>query len=183
MRDFGLVTVLAVGGLIISGAAKALTLSSPDFDSDGRFANEQVFNGWGCVGGNLSPALNWAGAPPGTKSFAISMYDPEAPTGSGFWHWWVANIPAEAASLPKGAGDVKGSGLPSGATQVRNDFSVIGYSGPCPIKGTTHHYLVTLFALDAKRLDIDDKSSPAVVGFYVHAHTLEKVTLTGLWGR
>jgi phosphatidylethanolamine-binding protein (PEBP) family uncharacterized protein len=134
IRDFGLATVLAVGGLIISGAAEALTLPSPDLESNGRFADEQVFNGWRCAGKNLSPALNWAGAPQGTKSFAVSMFDPEAPTGSGFWHWWVANIPEKVDSLTKGAGDVNGSGLPREATQVRNDFSVIGYSGPCPIR-------------------------------------------------
>jgi Raf kinase inhibitor-like YbhB/YbcL family protein len=158
-------------------------LTSPDIKQGGRIADEQVFDGWDCTGKNLSPALSWSGAPKGTKSFAVSVYDPDAPTGSGFWHWSVANIPGDATGLPKGAGDAKGSNLPAGALQVRNDFSATGYGGPCPPKGKPHHYVVTVSALDVEKLDVDQNASPAVVGFYVHAHTLAKATLTGLWGR
>src|SRR5208282_885718 len=118
----------------------------------GKIADEQVFNSFGCSGQNVSPSLAWSGAPKGTKSFAVSMYDPDAPTGSGFWHWWVANIPASAASLPKGAGDAAGAALPAGSLQVRNDFSAIGYGGPCPPKGKPHHYRVTIYALDVDKL-------------------------------
>jgi Raf kinase inhibitor-like YbhB/YbcL family protein len=183
MSRFGYFIAVAIGGSAISGSAHALDLTSPDLNSEGRFADEQAFNSWGCAGKNVSPALAWSGAPSGAKSFAISVYDPEAPTGSGFWHWWVADIPADVSSLAKGAGDDKGSGLPAGAIQVRNDFGLMGYSGPCPIKGTTRHYLITLFALDEEKLHIDDNSSPAVVGFNAHAHTLAKAVLTGTWGR
>jgi Raf kinase inhibitor-like YbhB/YbcL family protein len=183
MFRFGYFITVVIGGAAISGAADALNLTSPDLQANGRFADEQAFDGWGCAGKNISPALSWTEAPAGTKSFAISVYDPEAPTGSGFWHWWVANIPANVSSLAKGAGDGKGLQLPNGSIQLRNDFSLVGYSGPCPIKGTTHHYLVTLFALDVEKLDINSDSSPAFVGFNVHAHTLEKVVLTGVWGR
>jgi Raf kinase inhibitor-like YbhB/YbcL family protein len=182
MRNFVLTTALVLSGVASVGAASALTLTSPDIKPGGKMADEQVFNGWGCPGQNLSPALNWSGAPKQTKSFAISVYDPDAPTGSGFWHWWVANIPASATSLPKGAGDAKGAGLPAGALQVRNDFSLVGYGGPCPPKGKPHHYHVTVFALDVEKLDIDANASPAVVGFNANAHTLAKATLTGLWG-
>ena len=182
MRNVAFWTALIVGGLAGAGAANALTLTSPDIKQGARMADEQVFNGWGCPGKNVSPELSWSGAPKGTKSFAVSVYDPDAPTGSGFWHWWVANIPASATSLPKGAGDAAGTGLPAGSLQVRNDYSAVGYGGPCPPKGKPHHYRVTVYALDVEKLDVDANASPAVVGFNVHAHMLAGATLTGMWG-
>ena len=110
------------------------------------------------------------------------MYDPDAPTGSGFWHWYVVNIPADVTSLAKGAGDPKANALPAGAVQARNDFGAIGYGGPCPPKGSKpHHYQFTVFALDVDKLDVNESASPAVFGFNVLAHTLAKATLTGLW--
>jgi len=183
MRTIAFWTALIVGGVASAGAASALTLTSPDIRQGGRIADEQVFNGWDCTGKNVSPELRWTGAPRGTKSFAVSIYDPDAPTGSGFWHWWVANLPASATSLPKGAGDAGGAALPAGALQVRNDFSLTGYGGPCPPKGKPHRYQVTVYALNLDKLGVDANASPAVVGFYVHAHTLASATLTGLWGR
>jgi Raf kinase inhibitor-like YbhB/YbcL family protein len=180
MRVFAFATAMALGGMTSAGA---LTLTSPDIKQGARIADEQVFNGWDCTGKNVSPGLSWSGAPKGVKSFAVSVYDPDAPTGSGFWHWWVANIPADATSLAKGAGDDKGAGLPAGSLQVRNDFSAIGYGGPCPPKGKPHHYVISLYALDLDKLGVDQNASPAVIGFYVNAHTMAKATLTGLWGR
>ena len=109
------------------------------------------------------------------------MYDPDAPTGSGFWHWWVVNIPANVSSLPKGAGG--GVGLPAGAMQGRNDFSATNYGGPCPPPGKPHRYQITVYALDVDKLDVDQNASPAVIGFNAHAHTLAMTTLTGLYGR
>jgi Raf kinase inhibitor-like YbhB/YbcL family protein len=176
-----LASVTLAGVAFGAGAAGAMTVTSPDIRAGAKFANEQVFNGWDCTGGNVSPALSWTGAPKDTKSFAVSMYDPDAPTGSGFWHWWVANIPASVTSLPKGAGG--GTGLPTGAVQAHNDFSLPGYGGPCPPKGKPHHYIITVYALKVDKLDIDDKASGAVFGFYANANTLAKATLTGLWGR
>ena len=167
--------------LTSASAANAMTLTSPDIKPGGKIAAEQVFNGWDCTGKNVSPALAWSGAPKGTKSFAVSIFDPDAPTGSGFWHWWVADLPASTTSLPKDAGS--GKGLPLGAVQVRNDFSLSGYGGPCPPKGSTHHYQITVYALDVDKLDIDANASLAVVGFNVHGHTLAKATLTGVYGR
>ena len=181
MRTIAFATAAIAGGLARGSAANALTLTSTDIKQGGKIANEQVFNSFGCTGQNMSPALAWSGAPKGTKSFAVSMYDPDAPTGSGFWHWWVANISADTSSLPKGAGS--GTGLPAGALQVRNDFGAIGYGGPCPPPGKPHRYQITVFALDVDKLDVDEKTSPAVVGFNVHGHTLAKTTLTGLYGR
>jgi Raf kinase inhibitor-like YbhB/YbcL family protein len=168
----------------IGGAANALTLTSADIKPGARIADEQVFSSFGCTGKNVSPALNWSGAPKGTKSFALSVYDPDAPTGSGFWHWVVFNIPADVTSLPKGAGDPKSDAAPKGAVQSRTDFGTPGYGGPCPPKGDKpHHYQFTIFALDTDKLDTDENSSPAFVGFNVHFHTLAKATLLGRWGR
>ena len=96
----------------LAGAADAMTLTSPQIKPGGKIADEQVFNGWDCKGGNVSPELDWSGAPKGTKSFVVTIFDSDAPTGSGFWHWSVANLPPDTKSLPKGAGD--GKGLPEG---------------------------------------------------------------------
>lgn len=181
MRAIGIFGILAVAGLACASAANAMSLTSPDVKSGGKIADEQVFNSWGCTGKNVSPALSWSGAPKGTKSFAVSIFDPDAPTGSGFWHWWVADLPADTTGLPKGAGN--GTGLPAGALQVRNDYSQMGYGGPCPPPGRPHHYHITVYALDVNKFDLNSNASPAAVGFNVNAHTLAKATLIGLYGR
>ena len=113
--------------------------------------------------------LSRSGAPKGTKSFAISIYGPDAPTGSGWWHSWVVNIPADAALLPKGAGG--GMGLPAGAMQGRTDFGTNAYGGPCPPPGKPHRYQITIFSLDVDKLDVDQNAS-AAIGFKAHAHAL-----------
>ncbi len=180
MHRFGLVAATIVGFFGVAGA-EALTLTSPDIEPGGKIADEQAFKGWECAGGNVSPALSWGGAPEGTRSFAVSVFDPDAPTGSGFWHWWVVDLPAGSTGLPKGAG--AGTGLPAGAVQGRNDFSAAGYGGPCPPKGLPHHYVITVYALDVDKLDVDPNASPAAFGVNVEAHTLAKTTLIGLYGR
>src|SRR5271170_1039444 len=115
------------------------TLTSPDISAGGKIAQAQVFSSFGCSGGNISPALTWSGVPAGTRSFALLMHDPDAPTGSGWWHWLVYNIPATATSLPAGAGDPHKNLLPAGALQGRTDFGTPGYGGPCPPPGKPHH--------------------------------------------
>jgi hypothetical protein len=163
-----------------AGAANAqsMTLTSADIKEGDTIANEQVFKGFGCTGGDLSPALSWSGAPAAAKSLAVTIYDPDAPTGSGFWHWVVFNIPANTTSLPKGAGDVKKKLMPKGAIQSRTDFGSDGYGGPCPPPGDKpHHYQITVYAVAV------DQASAALVGFDLHFHTLAKATLTGLYGR
>jgi Raf kinase inhibitor-like YbhB/YbcL family protein len=166
-----------------AAAAQTMTLTSPDIAPGAKIADEQVFKGFGCTGGNISPALSWSGAPAGTKSFALSVYDPDAPTGSGFWHWVVFNIPPDVTSLPKNAGDPKGPAAPKGAVQSRTDFGVPGYGGPCPPQGDPpHHYHFTIFAVDTPKLDGDENNSAAFVGFQLHFHTLAKAELVGVWG-
>ena len=182
MRTSAFVAGLMVCGLGSAGAANAMTLTSPDIKPGGKIANEQVFNSFGCTGQNVSPAISWSGAPKGAKSFAVSMYDPDAPTGSGWWHWWVVNIPADVTSLPKGAGG--GTGLPAGAMLGRTDFSTNAYGGPCPPKGDPpHHYHITVYAVDVDKLDVDQNSSAAAIGFNLHFHTLGKAELVGRYGR
>jgi Raf kinase inhibitor-like YbhB/YbcL family protein len=181
---------LATLGLSLIGTrtadAQSMSLTSPEIKESATIANEQVFKGFGCSGNNVSPALNWSGAPTSTKSFAVSMYDPDAPTGSGWWHWVVFNIPPGTTSLPKGAGDVKQKLMPNGAIQSRTDFGGAGYGGPCPPPGDKpHRYQITVFALDVDRLPDakDNAASAALVGFDLRSHTLAKATLTGLYGR
>jgi Raf kinase inhibitor-like YbhB/YbcL family protein len=167
-----------------AAAAQTMTLTSPDIAQGAKIADEQVANVFGCTGGNISPALSWSGAPAGTKSFALSVYDPDAPTGSGFWHWVVFNIPPDVTSLPKNAGNLKAGTAPKGAVQSRTDFGVPGYGGPCPPQGDPpHHYHFTIFAVDTPKLDGDENTSAAVVGFMLHFHTLAKAELIGVYGR
>jgi Raf kinase inhibitor-like YbhB/YbcL family protein len=182
--------IWATLGLGLFGAsaanAQSMTLSSADLKEGATLGNEQVFKGFGCTGSNISPALNWSGAPSGTKSFAVSMYDPDAPTGSGWWHWVVFNIPPSTTSLPKGAGDVKKKLTPKGAIQSRTDFGADGYGGPCPPAGDKpHRYQITVFAVDVDKLPDakNDTASAALVSFDLRSHTLAKATLTGLYGR
>jgi len=183
----GIVTAFGIAAFASTAAqAQTMTLSSPDIKDGGTIANQQVFKGFGCTGDNISPALSWSGAPANTKSFAISIYDPDAPTGSGWWHWVVYNIPASTTSLPKDAGDPSKGLMPKGAVQSRTDFGTVGYGGPCPPPGDKpHHYRITVFALDVDQLPNakGDAASAALVGFDINFHTLAKVTLTGMYGR
>ncbi len=166
--------------------AQSMTLKSPDISEDGTIASEQVFKGFGCTGSNISPALTWSGAPAATKSFAVTIYDPDAPTGSGWWHWVVYNIPAGTTSLAKDAGNASKGLMPQGAIQSRTDFGSGGYGGPCPPPGAKpHRYQITVFAVDVDKLPNaqGDAVSAALVGFDLNFHTLARTTLTGLYGR
>jgi len=165
-------------------ASAAFTLSSSDFSAGGKIAEAQVFNGFGCKGSNISPALSWKGAPEGTKSFALLVHDPDAPTGSGWWHWVVYNIPASTTSLPAGAGDPQKNLLPQGAVQGRTDFGAPGYGGPCPPPGKPHRYYFRLYALKVPKLDLPADASAAMVGFSARSQSIGKpAELMGLYGR
>ena len=163
--------------------ALTFTLTSADIATGGKIAAAQVFNGFGCSGANISPALSWRGAPAGTRSFALLMHDPDAPTGSGWWHWIVYNIPAGEHSLAAGAGDPKKSLLPAGAVQGRTDFGTPGYGGPCPPPGKPHHYYLRLYALKVERLDVPTDATAAYIGFNVRAQALAETELMGVYGR
>jgi Raf kinase inhibitor-like YbhB/YbcL family protein len=140
--------------------------------------------GFGCEGDNQSPHLAWSGAPPGTKSFAVTCFDPDAPTGSGFWHWLVVNIPPGVTELALDAGNPQAPKLPSGTLQTRTDFGAPGYGGPCPPPGDhPHRYLFTVFAVGVDKLQVGADTSAAVIGFQLHFNTLAKAAIMGLYKR
>ncbi|MBU1620862.1 MAG: YbhB/YbcL family Raf kinase inhibitor-like protein [Gammaproteobacteria bacterium] len=156
-------------------------LTSPDI-SEGHFmAKIFEFNGFGCDGPNLSPALNWQNAPAGTQSFAITVFDPDAPTGSGFWHWLVLDIPATVTSLAQGAGNGQ---LPKGSRSFNNDYGIKEFGGACPPEGHgMHRYQFTVWALPETTLAVPDGASAAVVGFMLNATAIGKATLTATYAR
>lgn len=159
-------------------------LTSADFRAGGMLALEQVYNGFGCKGENISPALAWSGAPADARSFALLCHDPDAPTGgAGWWHWVVVNIPASVTRLEKDAGRTDGSKLPSGSEQVTTDFGSPGWGGPCPPAGDKpHRYVFTLYALKTERLNVAGASA-SLAGFMVNANTIAKAVLVGKYGR
>lgn len=152
----------------------AFTLTSNDLVDGGVLPDAQVY-----AKGNTSPHLAWSGAPEGTKSFAVHCYDPDAPTGSGFWHWTVANIPADVTELATGASP---HDLPKGAIEGRTDFGAPGFGGAAPPAGHgPHRYIFTVFAVDVETLDVTADNSGAVFGFNLFFHTLAKASITGTY--
>lgn len=160
--------------------AQTFTLKSTDIG--GQMTLQQVLNGFGCTGKNLSPQLSWENAPSGTKSFAITVYDKDAPTGSGWWHWIVFDIPAIVTELKQGAGDVSKKLLPETTIQSVTDFGRVGYGGPCPPQGDKpHEYVITVYALKTDKLGLDAKASPALVGYYLYGNTLAKASIVAYY--
>ncbi|MBG9388916.1 YbhB/YbcL family Raf kinase inhibitor-like protein [Caenimonas aquaedulcis] len=178
---------LAAAALLGASAlaqAAGFALTSPDVKAGAMMDRKFEFNGFGCAGENKSPALKWTGAPKDTKSFAVTMYDPDAPTGSGWWHWSVVNIPAATTELPANAGAAGGANLPKGATQVKSDYGSAAWGGACPPEGDKpHRYVFTVFALKTDKLDIPADASPALAGFMVNANTIAKASFTAKYGR
>ena len=167
-----------------SQVAGPFTLSSKEVAGGKQVPLDQVFGGMGCTGKNLSPSLTWRGAPADARSFAVTMYDPDAPTGSGWWHWVVYNIPGSVSGLAAGAGDPAKKLLAPGSLQGNTDFGAPGYGGPCPPQGDKpHHYVFTVYALKVDKLDVPAGATAAYVGFGIHANTIAKATFTALYGR
>jgi len=159
--------LLAALAPLLALAAGKFTVESAEVKPNQKIADAHVFKGFGCEGGNVSPSLAWKDPPAGTKSFAITVYDPDAPTGSGWWHWVVFNIPANVMSLPAGA-----------------DFGKPGYGGPCPPPGDKpHHYVFKVFALKTDKLDLDESASGALVGYMLNADKLGTAEFTATYGR
>jgi Raf kinase inhibitor-like YbhB/YbcL family protein len=157
---------------LLAAQAAGFTLTSPDLPAGKPLPTAQVFNSFGCTGQNISPALSWSGAPADTKSFAITVYDPDAPTGSGWWHWVVFNIPASVTSLP------------AGAVQSQTDFGAVGFGGACPPQGDKpHRYIFTVHALKVDSLPLDAKAPGAMVGYYLTMNRLGQASFTRTFGR
>ncbi|NEW37773.1 YbhB/YbcL family Raf kinase inhibitor-like protein [Nocardia cyriacigeorgica] len=159
----------------------AFTVTSDDVSDGQRWGNDQVSGVFGAGGKDVSPQLSWSGFPAETKSFAVTIFDPDAPTASGFWHWAVADIPASVTSLPSGAGS-EGGQLPAGAVQLRNDGGFTGFVGAAPPPGHgPHRYFVVVHALDVDALEIPAEASPAFLGFNLFSHSLARATLVATY--
>ena len=180
-RTLALLTLTLLPSLAF---ADAFTVTSTDVKDGTTLTAHHVFKGMGCNGDNQSPQLAWKNAPAGTKSFAVTMYDPDAPTGSGWWHWVVYNLPASTTSLPAGAGDLSRKLVPAGTLQGRTDFGMAGFGGACPPPGDKpHHYIVTVFALKVDKLEVPEGATAAYVGYNLNANKLATTTLTARYGR
>jgi Raf kinase inhibitor-like YbhB/YbcL family protein len=159
-------------------------LTSPILAEGQTMRLEQAYNKMGSDGANISPELDWHNTPPATKSFALTLFDPDAPTGHGWWHWLILNIPAHTKSLPLNAGDPTTGIAPPATIQTRNDYGELGYGGPCPPRGDTpHHYIFTLYALKTQNLDINPNTKPEKIKTILEQNTISTATLTGLYSR
>jgi Raf kinase inhibitor-like YbhB/YbcL family protein len=160
----------------------AFTVTSTDVTDGEELPTAQVSGIFGAGGSDTSPQLSWSGFPEGTKSFAVTVYDPAAPTASGFWHWAVADIPVSTTELASGAGDASGSGLPAGAFQLANDASLKRYLGAAPPAGHgKHSYFIAVHAVDVESLGIPAESTPAFLGFNLSGHTLARAVIAPWW--
>lgn len=176
MNKLSLLLVLLTSQLAF---AANFTVSSQSLIEGASIAPENYWNNFGCSGKNMMPDLTWSNIPEGTKSFVVTLYDHDAPTGSGFWHWVAYNIPAHIHHLP---GGVNGGVLPEGIIQSNTDLSKPGFFGPCPPVGRQHHYVYTVHALKVDKLTLDTNASPALVGFNVWQNSLGKAELNFVAG-
>jgi Raf kinase inhibitor-like YbhB/YbcL family protein len=179
---------VTLAGLMLAalGGAHAddFKLESPDIGPDKPFAQEFVYNSFGCSGGNKSFALNWSGAPQGTQSYVIAHFDPDGARGRGFWHWFLIDIPASTTSLARDAGNEDSSKIPEGSRQLKNSFGRAGYGGSCPpTSDNPHTYVVTVYAVKVPKLDIPADTGAAQALPIVQANALGKATLTYQYGR
>ncbi len=181
LRTISLIGSLLAAMIGSTASAQDLKLSSTSIAEGAQLGSSFVFKGFGCDGGNQSPQLSWSGAPEGTKSFAITAYDPDAPTGSGWWHWNAVNIPASVNSLELGA---SGNGkMPAGTIEITNDYGVTGFGGACPPPGEVHRYVFTVHALGTERLELPKNSSNALAGFMIGANTIQSARITAVFNR
>ena len=179
MRRIGGLVITALLFLVSSAAAEGFRLTSSSLQESGTLPIRHVFNGLGCTGENLSPQLSWQGEPAGTKSFAITVFDPDAGTGKGWWHWLVVNIPAGIHSLPENSGNPQNGLMPPDALQAWNDFGSRGYGGACPPAGSpSHRYQFTVWALDVEGWPYTADLTSAMILVNLQRHMLEKDVLT-----
>lgn len=162
--------------------AQTFTLKSNDIG--GQLTLKQEFNGFGCSGENISPQLSWENAPADAKSFAITVYDPDAPTGSGWWHWLAFDIPANSTELVANAGNIEANLAPKGTIQSVTNYGKPGFGGACPPEGHgLHEYIITVHALKTDKLGLNAETNPAVVGYYLHNNTIAKASIVAYYQR
>jgi len=163
----------------VDALAEGFYLDSKDIQ--GQLAVDQVFNSFGCTGKNVSPQLSWANAPAATKSFAVTVYDPDAPTGSGWWHWVVFNIDKSVNGFKTGASS---SAMPEGAVESVTSYGSKGFGGACPPKGDkAHRYIFTVYALDTEKIEQGPEARPELVGFFINSHTIARASIIAYYGR
>ena len=189
MRNLIFTLIFTSSMALAANDPNAFNFASTSFKDGDTLPMKHVFNSFGCSGNNISPELHWSNPPSGTKSFAVTVYDPDAPTGSGWWHWTVFNIPVKISSLKEGEKykpfKIEKEMITYGNTaEGRTDFGKSGYGGPCPPEGDKpHHYIFTLFAIKEAKLPLNKDSSGAMVGYTLNANTIEKLSITAMFGR
>lgn len=171
-------SVLALS-ILIAGSAQAMELKSKDIKEGHPMAKTFEYNSFGCSGGNMSPQLSWSDVPAGTKSFAITAYDPDAPSGSGFWHWIAYDIPATVTQIPRGVNIAR-----IGGKEAHIDYGIAGFGGACPPEGHgMHRYQFTVWALPTEKLELSPETPSAIFGFNLNAKALGKAVLTSTYTR
>jgi Raf kinase inhibitor-like YbhB/YbcL family protein len=164
-------------------AVPSFELRSDDVSDGQMMTDNQVYNAFGMTGKNISPSLSWSGFPTETRGFAVTCFDPDAPTGSGFWHWVLVDIPVSVTSLPSGAGHASGAGLPAGAMHLRNDYGSRDFGGAAPPAGDPpHRYVFAVHALDVPSLELEPDTTPAVAGFNLRFRTIARALLVPVYG-
>ncbi|MEW6079977.1 MAG: YbhB/YbcL family Raf kinase inhibitor-like protein [Thermodesulfobacteriota bacterium] len=181
-----IILLTAAAGILIllagNGSAQDFVLSSKEMKK--QLTEDQVYSGFGCTGKNISPSLSWAGAPTETKSFAITVFDPDARKGRGWWHWLIFNIPAGIQELSADAGNMEKNLVPEGCVQSVTDFGKPGFGGACPPIGEIpHRYIFTVYALAVEKLDLNENASPRKVESALEKHALSRAALMSYYGR
>jgi len=184
MKIKSLIFILLFVSCSVAHAQAALRINSVDIAPNATIDNKFVFNGFGCSGDNTSPQISWSGAPIGTKSFAYTVYDPDAPTGSGWWHYLAVNIPVKYKELPTSFSSENTFSVKDGIKQIRNDFGIRNFGGPCPPQGDkAHRYVFTIYALKVEKLDVSENMPAANAGFLINQNIVGKATFTGFYKR
>ena len=174
---------LGLAALTAVAESGGFRLISSEWHEGGSVPQENVFSGSGCAGANISPEFHWSDAPSGTKSFAITIFDPDAPTGGGWWHWVIFNIPRTVSELPAGAGSKESKRLPPASVQCQNDYGEPGYGGPCPPAGSTHRYLVRVYALNVEKLPFGSETPPGKMAKQIEEHSIGVAKVMVRFGR
>lgn len=181
MKNFIITLIIAFSSIWLANA-QTFTLTSKDIG--GQLTKKQVYNGFGCSGDNMSPQLSWENAPENAKSFAVTVYDPDAPTGSGWWHWLIFDIPSDISQLYKNAGAAISGLAPEGSIQSVTNYGKPGYGGACPPVGHgLHQYIFTVYALNTEKLGLIAETNPAIVGYYINNHTIAKASIVAYYQR
>jgi len=179
-----LLSIVLMSVILGSSIAEAAEFTLKSKELGGQLTENQVYSGMDCTGKNISPSLVWSNAPQNTKSFAVTVYDPDAPTGSGWWHWVIINIPSSVTELKADAGNPEKMLAPKGSVQSMTDFGKPGFGGACPPKGDKpHRYIFTVYALDVEKLDMNEKTPPPMAGFQLNRHAIAKASIIAYYGR